>query len=294
MKTRDSLLGTAITKEIRSSGQTGHCPPPEDIAALVDGSMDGDARDKLLGHLAECERCRQIFVRARELIHDDQSAGERRRYVVPSLLATAALLVIALTLTLSARQPTTAKKVQVAKQEQTARPAGVPAEAHQPGVEAKEPPRRHQAGGMASPSPKKRTRSKGMNGAPESPLILLSAEEAAMPGYRSFGFASNPQQDGPAITAQSMEIEEGKPFPLHVGFSPKEGSPVNLSTLKLECLKSTPIDLTARVLPYAHRDGVKVDRVSLPSGSYRFRVSVGDINGRFSEKEFTVNVGGTF
>jgi hypothetical protein len=293
MKTRDSLLGTTITKEIRSTGQTGRCPSPEEIAALVDGSLKGDDRDNLLGHLAECDTCRQIFVRARELIHEDLPAGERRRYVVPSLLATAAAIAIALTLTLATRQ-SVQQKASVAKQEQAVHPAEIPAEPRQPAVALKEPSRSHQERRMAASSRKERIRARGKNGAEETPLILLSAEEAAMPGCRSFGFASNPQQDGPFITVQNMEIENGKPFPLTVGFSPQEGSPVNLATLKLECLKSAPIDLTVRVLPYTQREGIRVDRVSLPSGNYRFRVSIGDVNGRFSEREFSVNVGATF
>lgn len=293
MKTRDSLLGTAITKQIRSIGQTGHCPSPEEIAALVDGSMDGDARDNLLGHLAECDNCRQIFVRARELIHDDQSAGERRRYVVPSLLATAATVVIALTLTLTTRQ-SAPRKTHVAKQEQATPAVEKPEEPRQSDVEREEPARSSQGGEMASSNRRGRTHTPKGGGAAEAPLILLSAEEAAMPGNRSFGFASSPQQDGPVITAQNMEIEEGTAFPLTFGFTPKEGSPVNLATLKLECLKSTPIDLTARISPYAREDGVRVDRVSLPPGSYRFRVSIGDVNGRFSEREFSINVGASF
>jgi hypothetical protein len=294
MKTRDSLLGTAITKEIRSSDHKGHCPSPEELASLVDGSMEGDARDNLLGHLAQCDNCRQIFVRARELIHEDLPVAERRRYVVPSLLATAAAIVIALTLTLTIRQ-SAPKKMHVAKQEQGTGPVAIPAEPRQPDTETKEPSGSHQARlVVASSKRRERTRAKERAKAPESLLTLLSAEEAAMPGDRSFGFASSPQQDGPVITAQNMEIENGTTFPLTVSFSPKEGSPVNLATLRLECLKSTPIDLTARVAPYVQRDGVRVDRVSLPSGSYRFRVSIGDVNGRFSEKEFSVTVGATF
>lgn len=291
--TRDSLLGTALAQEIGSPEQTGPCPSPEGIAALVDGSTEVGDRDSILGHLAECGKCRRIFFTARELIDEERAAEERKRYLIPSLLATAATVVIALTLTLTSGEPEK-KTTHLAKQEQVAPPTESPSEERLSNAGTEERPTPSPRS-VAVPSAQGARRRAPRGGeAQQSPLILLSAEEASMPGHRSFGFASSPQQDGPVITAQNVEIENGTAFPLSIGFSPREGSPVNLATLKLECLKSTPIDLTARISPYAQSDGVRIDRVSLPSGSYRFRVSIGDVNGKFSEREFTVNVGGTF
>ena len=116
-----------------------------------------------------------------------------------------------------------------------------------------------------------------------------------MPEAKSFGFVTNLRNDGPTISVKDVEIGSGQQsFPLVIGFAAKEGGAVDVATLKLECLKSTPIDLTLRMKPYASRDGVKIDNVSLPPGSYKFRVAIGDANGRFSEKEFTVKVSMTF
>lgn len=123
------------------------------------------------------------------------------------------------------------------------------------------------------------------------PLQLLTAEEAALPGARNLGFASALRNDGPAIAASDIEVPPGAAsFPLEVAFRARDGAPVDIRTLKLECLKNTTIDLSVRVSPYADEEGVKVDNVSLPPGYYRFRVGIGDFKGRFSEKEFTVKV----
>ena len=122
-------------------------------------------------------------------------------------------------------------------------------------------------------------------------LQLLSMAEASLPEAKNFGFAAALRNDGPNISAKDLEVSPGEAnFPLVLGFTAKEGAAVDLDTLKLECLKSTPIDLTARVRPYADKNGVRVDSISLPPGSYRFRVAISDFKGKFSEKEFTVKV----
>jgi hypothetical protein len=126
-------------------------------------------------------------------------------------------------------------------------------------------------------------------------LELLTREEAALPESKNFGFAAPLRDAGPAISVQDMEIgADRRSFPLVVGFAPKDGRPVDIVTLRLECLKSAPLDLTARIRPYAGKDGIKMDIVSLPPGFYRFRVAIGDCNGRLSEKEFTVKVSVTY
>lgn len=288
MNRRDSLMGTAITREMGSAGQAAPCPATEEIAALVDGTITGTERDRLLGHLAECGKCRRIFLAARELTHGEPAAEERRRHAVPPLLAIAATILIVLTLTLTMRGRDT-NGVRVAQREPGHAAAG-PADERPAATGAAKRPEPSRT----APTPSHAPAAPALPAAPAEPLVLLSAREAALPGSRSFGFATAPQQDGPVIAVENLDIQEGTPFPLTVSFTPREGTPVNIDTLKLECLKITPIDLTPRILPHASREGVRIDSVSLPSGSYRFRVSIGDVNGRFSEKEFTVNVSGTF
>lgn len=124
-----------------------------------------------------------------------------------------------------------------------------------------------------------------------APLQLLSAAEAALPESKNFGFASTLRNEGPAIAAQDLEVDaKDQTFTLLVAFTPKDGAAVDISTLKLECLKSSNIDLTPRIRDFANDEGIKADSISLPPGQYRFRVAISDFKGRFSEKEFMVKV----
>lgn len=278
---RDEILGRAMARGVREDGAVTPCPSPEQMAALVDGSVSGADRDSLLGHLAVCGKCRQVFVTARALVQEEVADGGRSWFVIPSALAVAVLLVLALTLTL--RQPPV-EQVRVAKLEEPAgSPGAVPAKA------GEEPAKK--AGRAAAPG--KETLPTA--GIAAEPVMLLTMEEAALPGSKSFGFAAHGGDDGPAILVKDLEVGADRgTFSLKVGFAPKSGGDVDLATLKLECLKSSPIDLTPRVMPYAGREGIVIERVSLPPGSYRFRVAIGDFNGRLSEKEFTVKVSVTY
>ena len=121
-------------------------------------------------------------------------------------------------------------------------------------------------------------------------LQLLTGAEAALPKSKNFGFAAALRNDGPSISAKDLVLAPGETFPLVVKFVARDGASVDIDTLKLECLKSTTIDLTPRVREYADENGVRVDSISLPPGSYRFRVAISDFKGRFSEKEFCVKV----
>lgn len=123
---------------------------------------------------------------------------------------------------------------------------------------------------------------------------LLSVEEAARPTERSFGFAAQASDNGPVIDAGDLEVQESRPFTLMVGFSARDGAAPDLTTLRVECLKSPVIDLTPRLKPYVTPGGVTVERTTLPPGLHKFRVSINDVRGRLSEKDFTILVSGAF
>lgn len=285
MKERDAVLGTAITRAYKDNEQMKSCPPLEDIAALVDGTISSEERDALLGHFAACDRCREVFISARESVLNDTVVKGERRYLIPSAIAVATVLVIAVTLTL--RHPATVN-VQVAKQETTGSNAGSPVAAEQNKSAVAQQKKKELA-----PLPTDRAAALlAQDGKVErAPVALLTADEAALPAAKSFGFAKNLHSDGPEIAVEDMEISTGRgPFPMVVNFIPRNGIPVDTATLKLECLKSSTIDLTPRIEQYVDKDGIKIDNVALPDGIYRFRISVGDINGRLSQKEFTIKV----
>lgn len=119
LEERDKLLGRAIDRALEGGERATSCPSPEAMATLVEGSARDDERDILLRHLAECGRCRQVFITARELMLDEAAVGNRKWYTIPSALAAAAVLVIALTIALRPSPPET---VQMARSAEPATP----------------------------------------------------------------------------------------------------------------------------------------------------------------------------
>lgn len=135
----------------------------------------------------------------------------------------------------------------------------------------------------------------GVRAATEEPQFeLLTVEEAARPSRRSFGFAENRADSGPSIAVPNLEVTESRPFVLEVRLNARDGVAPDLATLRVECLKNPAVDLTPRLKPYITTEGVKIDRTTLPPGLHNFRVSVNDVRGRISEKDFTILVSGAF
>ena len=126
------------------------------------------------------------------------------------------------------------------------------------------------------------------------PLQLLTNEEAALPESRSHGFSSPSSDNGPAIGVPDMDVVESSPFRLKIGLAPRNGVALDLASLRMECLKNPAVDLSPRIRPYVTQEGVKIDSVTLPAGLHHFRVSISDVRGRLSEKDFTIVVSARF
>jgi hypothetical protein len=123
---------------------------------------------------------------------------------------------------------------------------------------------------------------------------LLTNEEAARPVGRNFGFSTKAADNGPAIEVSDLEVPEAKPFALRVRVKARDGAAPDLTTLRVECLKTPIIDLTPRLKPYITAEGVTVAQTTLPPGLHHFRVSINDARGHLSEKDFTIVVSGAF
>ena len=52
-----------------------HCPGSEDIAALLDGALGDEERARLTEHLANCERCYELFVGGANFLADSREGG---------------------------------------------------------------------------------------------------------------------------------------------------------------------------------------------------------------------------
>jgi hypothetical protein len=53
------------------------CVPPEDLAALAEGRLQGRARDEVVSHLAGCAECREVFAGTVEVL-EEVEAGDAR------------------------------------------------------------------------------------------------------------------------------------------------------------------------------------------------------------------------
>lgn len=56
--------------------RSGNCPDLEDLAALLDDMVEEEERQHLLGHLAECQDCYELYAETARFKIDDQIGGE--------------------------------------------------------------------------------------------------------------------------------------------------------------------------------------------------------------------------
>jgi|GEM_PF-4229049 len=103
MKPDEFKVAAALRRELRHVKPLGGCPGLEEVAALADGLTAGARREELLLHLSSCADCRTLFLDAAALSRPESAGGRRDRFLFPSALAAAALLVLALSMSLKER-----------------------------------------------------------------------------------------------------------------------------------------------------------------------------------------------
>ena len=65
---------TASSTDTRQSMDS--CPPLEDIAAFLDGTLSAEERERMTEHLARCESCYEVFAGAVHFQEEDSSAED--------------------------------------------------------------------------------------------------------------------------------------------------------------------------------------------------------------------------
>lgn len=122
--------------------------------------------------------------------------------------------------------------------------------------------------------------------------ILTKDEGAMQEAPTGVSDLSRPLNNGPRIMILIPEInhEYRSPLSIEIRFIPREGSEVDLSKFKVECLKLFNIDITDRVKKYTSKDGVKVEKAELPPGNHKLRLTIGDTGGGLTQETFTVKV----
>lgn len=143
-------------------------------------------------------------------------------------------------------------------------------------------------------------------------FILITQEEAQMeeallehvpftakhPGFsdtetgKSLIAVPEANASGPEISVLSPDSDKinFSPLKIMVKFTPREGSQVDLSTLRIELLKLLTINITDRLKEYINNDGIFVDKAEFPSGNYKIKVILGDTKGGITSKVFVLKV----
>jgi len=97
---KDRVIGRALTRAIKETQKAEECPSPEDLSAFIDGTLDEQERDRVMGHLSRCDRCYEVFSMTHEMIKEEKQEATRvmikkKRWIyAPIAVAAAAVLVI--------------------------------------------------------------------------------------------------------------------------------------------------------------------------------------------------------
>src|SRR5262245_25886967 len=125
---------------------------------------------------------------------------------------------------------------------------------------------------------------------PSVALELITGEEAQLPAdtTRVRGITRGPKVilTWPAPNTGSVQ----SPVHLKIRFQSWGGDQVDSESVVVTYMKVPLIDLTQRVRPYIHTDGIDIDDAIIPPGQHRIRVEVMDTAGRLGVLDFTFNV----
>lgn len=80
---RDEIIGRALSRVIKECGKADECPSLEDISSLIDGALDEQKRDRLLGHLSQCDKCYEVFSMAKEMAKEEKMPAMKRAAISP-------------------------------------------------------------------------------------------------------------------------------------------------------------------------------------------------------------------
>lgn len=136
-------------------------------------------------------------------------------------------------------------------------------------------------------------------------IAAVSAHAAGVvsPGASNITAAESPVQainlatDGPMI--ELLEPENGgiytSPIGIEIAFAPKDGSTVDISTLKVTVVSTTvagvfEIDITEDIIDYATEDGIKAGDAEIPAGEHVVTIEVADDQNRLSQKQLSITV----
>jgi len=88
-------LGNFIVNNLEKERDVGKCPSIEDIAALIDGKLEGSEKSNLMAHIADCPDCYEIFSQtSKDILFLSESKKQKATRIIMPALALAACLIL--------------------------------------------------------------------------------------------------------------------------------------------------------------------------------------------------------
>lgn len=79
---RDAMLGKALVQAFQEECGTKH-PEVEELAALIDSKLGPDESTRIMGHVASCDRCYELFSMSSEMVKERQEVNLIEHLKIP-------------------------------------------------------------------------------------------------------------------------------------------------------------------------------------------------------------------
>jgi len=126
---------------------------------------------------------------------------------------------------------------------------------------------------------------------PSRATQLITEEEAKLPPPKGAVAADRRGiLRGPKVEFISPGDSVASPLRLQLKFESFGGAKIDPESVKVMFLRTPNVDLTSRVKPFVHADGINMQDAELPPGEYAVRVDIKDSDGRPGTAIFTLKV----
>ena len=75
LSSSDERLGSVLSRGLTQL-ETGDCLEPESIAAVVEGTVTVEERERIFKHITVCDTCYEIFLLTSQLQEEEESKKE--------------------------------------------------------------------------------------------------------------------------------------------------------------------------------------------------------------------------
>jgi hypothetical protein len=121
-------------------------------------------------------------------------------------------------------------------------------------------------------------------------VVLITVDEARLPPPHQVAWSRGITR-GPRIELSA--VDEGhlrSPFHFKVNFRAFGGSSIDPKSVAVTYVRSSNVDLTQRVRPFANASGIDIPEAEAPPGEHLIKVTVTDSEGRQGATNFTLSI----